>query len=166
MKNFILVVLIATVNCMNGFSQSGKTPVNTAAPNNRQFTKLEVDLAVESINFATIKKSTGDVLRVTIVLKNAGGLNYVSNPNQQNLQLFEELTPDKPIQVKVFPFQNVNAGASMQFIFETPAKKPGKEFLPNYRAVIVFEPDIRSDNNTQNDDNRAANNSLQRNPRG
>ncbi|WP_461044362.1 hypothetical protein [Spirosoma harenae] len=50
-------------------------------------------------------------------------------------------------------------------MYERPAFKPENEFPPNYRAVIVYEPDILTDNNKNNDDANTENNTLVKNPR-
>ena len=172
MKKQIAFFLFLTACSHFAWSQTQKIPKNpktmTPVQNQQQVRQTLasiIDPAITELSFSTIKRSSGDILRITVTLKNIGGANYQSNANQQNVQLFEEWTPDQPRQVKVFPFQNLNAGAGLQFVYETPAPKPGNEFPPNYRAVIVYEPDILSDANPKNDDANAANNSLVKNPR-
>lgn len=124
-----------------------------------------IDPAVTSIEFKTIKRNTGDILRITGKVKNIGGKNYTSNANQQLIQLWEiNSTADKKM-VKTLPFTNLNSNQEISIVHERPAFKNSNEFPPDYEVIITYDPDIFIDNNKNNDDANAKNNSLRKNPK-
>jgi hypothetical protein len=123
------------------------------------------DPAVTNISFRVIKQNTGDRLQIKVEVKNIGLRNYESGANQQNIQLWEEYSATKRTLVKTYPFQNLNSGASISFMYERSAFKASDEFPPQYRAIIVYDPDILMDNNKNNDDPNSKNNELSKNPR-
>lgn len=153
------------------FSQTGQTqpkltdPTTVAIRGANSGRLGTIDPAIDEIRFSHLKLNTGDKIRVTVTVKNLGLMNYESGSNQQNVQLWEEYSSTNRKMVKLYPFQNLNANASFSFFYERPAFKPSDEFPPHYKAIIVYEPDILSDNNTKNDDFKASNNSMTKHPR-
>lgn len=157
------IIFILLVNC----SYSQIAPNSAFRPNDG--TKLSykntIDPAVTDIKFATIKKTTGDKLKITGVVKNIGGKNFVSGVNQQFIQLWEIRSGVDRRKLKDQAFTNLNAGQEIKISIELPAIKPGKEFPPDYQVVIVYDPDIYIDANKANDDAVSSNNTLTKNPR-
>lgn len=149
------------------FSYSQIIPSPTFRPNDgsKLSYKNTIDPAVTDIKFTTIKKTTGDKLRITGVVKNIGGRNFNSGANQQFIQLWEMRSGVDRHKLKDLPFTSLNAGQEIKIILELPALKPGKEFPPDYQVVIVYDPDIYIDDNKTNDDSVSSNNSLTKNPR-
>lgn len=123
-----------------------------------------VDIAVNSIDFKAIKKATGSNFRIIGTVKNIGGKDFISNTNQQSIQLWEIHSDTEKKLVKQIPFKNLKCNEKIKIVFERPAFKIGKEFVPDYQVIIVFDPDIVNDNNTNNDDAILSNNSLIVNP--
>ncbi|MFN4147187.1 MAG: hypothetical protein ACK4GN_15275 [Runella sp.] len=172
MKTLIITAAFCLSVTFNALAQNGPVVNPTLKDASKEVIggansgKLNViDPAITDINFRTIKQSTGDRLQITVTVKNLGLANYSSNPNQQNVQLWEEWSSTNRRMVKAFPFQNLNGGASLNFVHERAAFKPADEFPPNYVAVIVYDPDIRIDANPSNDDSNLSNNTLAKNPR-
>ncbi|MGB4969594.1 MAG: hypothetical protein WBO31_08695 [Saprospiraceae bacterium] len=123
-----------------------------------------VDIAVNSIDFKAIKKATGSNFRIIGTVKNIGGKDFISNTNQQSIQLCEIHSYTENKLVKQIPFKNLKCNEKIKIVFERPEFKIGKEFVPDYQVIIVFDPDIVNDNNTNNDDAILSNNSLIVNP--
>lgn len=169
--SFIHVLIVLFAFSIPTFSQTGRiqpklADASTAVVRGASTGRLgSIDPAVTDISFRYLKPTTGDKIQVVVTVKNLGLMNYESGSNQQNVQLWEEYSGSNRKMVKLFPFQNLNASASFSFSYERPVFKPSDEFPPHYKAMIVYEPDILSDNNTKNDDSNAANNSLTKNPR-
>lgn len=149
------------------FSFSQITPNPSFKPNggSKLSYKNTIDPAVTDIQFTTIKKTTGDKLRITGLVKNIGGKNYSSSANQQFIQLWEIRSGTDRRKIKDLAFTNLNAGQEIKIIMELPAIKPGKEFPPDYQVIIVYDPDIYIDANKANDDALSSNNSMTKNPR-
>lgn len=162
-KSFLVSVCMMILN----YSFSQITPKPGFRPNDgtKQLYKNTIDPAVTDIKFTTIKKTTGDKLRITGVIKNIGGKNYVSGANQQFIQLWENRSGVDRRKLKDQAFTNLNAGQEIQISIEIPAIKPGKEFPPDYQVILVYDPDIYIDANKSNDDAVSSNNSLTKNPR-
>ncbi|MFN8353277.1 MAG: hypothetical protein U0Y10_02420 [Spirosomataceae bacterium] len=168
MKKQLFVVVALVGMYSTGFSQNKPTvkdPAEVVVQGANSGRLNVIDPSITDISFVLIKQNTGDKIRVTVTLKNVGLKHYQSNANQQNVQLWEEYSSANRKIVKVFPFQNLNGGASLTFVYERPALKASDEFPPNYTATIVYDPDIRMDNNVNNDDANLGNNSQTKNPR-
>lgn len=167
--SYILITLLAVSSAV--FSQTSQIQPKLADPSAAAIRGANsgrlgtIDPAIDDIRFSFLKLNTGDKMRVTVTVKNLGLMNYESGSNQQNVQLWEEYSNTNRKMVKLFPFQNLNANASFSFSYERPAFKPSDEFPPQYKVIIVYEPDILSDNNTKNDDSKASNNSMTKHPR-
>lgn len=168
MKKQFTFLLAFLGTCSLVFSQSTpklKDPTATVISGVNSGRLNVIDPAVTDIAFTLIKQNSGDKLRITVKIKNLGLKAYESGNNQQNVQLWEEYSSTNRKMVKVFPFQNINGEVSQTFVYERPAFKPSDEFPPNYTAMIVYDPDIKIDNNLNNDDANASNNKLTKNPR-
>ena len=141
MKNSILSLLLASVllSCDND------DPAVT------------IDLQAEKIEFSVVPTSEfAGVATITGTVKNIGS-NYASGSNQQLVNLYENSTL-----VKSIPFQNLNAGESIQISYSRAwnSSSPAEgEFPPDYRLEIAYDPDILIDGNPNNDDKNSSNNS-------
>lgn len=125
-----------------------------------------IDPAVVNLRFWTSKLPSGDKLMVQGIVKNIGGKDFSSGAKQQQIQLWEVSTPSNRKMVKQIEFTSLRAGQEININYERPALKPGDEFPPNYEVLIVYDPDIFSDANTNNDDANMKNNKMSKNPRG
>lgn len=144
-----------------------KVPVPTSnAVSTRNAINLNtIDPAVVDITFTTVKQNSGDKMRVCGLIKNLGGKNFESGENQQLIQLWEVRSSSDKQKLKEIRFNRLNSGQEIGICHELPALKPGKEFPPDYQVIIVYDPDILSDANKNNDDARSNNNSMTKNPR-
>jgi len=163
LKLFIVCLGLMFIN--SGYSQS--TPSSKFKPISEPLRtyKNTIDPAVTNISFTTLKKTTGDKLKITGVIKNIGGKNFISGENQQFIQLWEIRSAVDRHKLKDLAFTRLNAGQELKISIELPAIKPGKEFPPDYQILIVYDPDIYIDANKDNDDAVSSNNSLTKNPR-
>ena len=124
------------------------------------------DPAVTAIDFTLVRRDTtfrGRV-RITGRVRNQGGA-YRSNPGQQSIVLEELPLGGLPRIVAQRDFEDLEPGQEVTVEFErnwdisSPAEG---EFPPDYRVRILYDPDIASDGNSENDDCGAANNSRER----
>ena len=128
------------------------------------------DPAVVRIEFTIHKDKfhpTRGTAHITAVVKNVGDVPYTTSPTQQNIQIFELVLgraaagPAK----KVCTFGNLTVGQEVRCQYDRPwdSSSPAEgEFPPDYKAMIVYDPDIRLDGNPKNDDISSKNNSLQK----
>jgi hypothetical protein len=94
-------------------------------------------------------------------VKNVGGAPYVSGPNQQIAQLYEINPGGRPRLVASRAFQNLAPNEAVTVTFErdwNSASPAEGEFPPTYRLLVTYDPDIRLDGNTKNDDCNSGNN--------
>jgi hypothetical protein len=123
------------------------------------------DPAVQPIGFQIVscKSRYTARIRITGVITNRGGP-FESRSGQQSVVLYEgqrQLVAKKP-------FQNLAPGASVNVVYERDwnSSSPSEgEFPPTYKLIISYDPDIRMDGNTKNDDTVSANNSTERSGR-
>jgi hypothetical protein len=132
------------------------------------FAVVGPDPAVVRFEFSINKDKfhpTRGTAHITAVVKNIGDAPYTTTPAQQNIQIFEQplgrasAGPAK----KVCTFGNLTVGQEVRCQYDRPwdSSSPGEgEFPPNYKAMIVYDPDIGLDGNPKNDDKNAKNNSL------
>jgi len=103
-------------------------------------------------------------VRITGVLRNVGGAAYNSSPGQQSLALYQDpigLTSVTPVAIQTFEDVPVGAEVSVSWERDWNSSSPNEgEFPPNYRILILYDPDILLDGNTENDDSDLTNNSL------
>jgi hypothetical protein len=146
-----------------GYELNDFTPVLPARPIRPPFRPIplcNVDPAAQRIDFQILYKTTqfrGRV-RVTGQIKNNGRLRYTSGANQQTVLLYEG-----PNLVASQNFQNLDPGQTVAFSFERmwDASSPSEgEFPPEYKILIIYDPDINLDGNRMNDDCNNANNQL------
>lgn len=124
-----------------------------------------IDPAVVNLRFWTSKLPSGDKLMIQGIVKNIGGKDFSSGTKQQ-IQLWEVSTPTSRKMVQQIEFSSLRAGQEISINYERPALKPSDEFPPNYEVLIVYDPDIFSDANPNNDDANMKNNKMSKNPRG
>ena len=133
------------------------------------FAAVGPDPAVVRFEFSITKnklRPTRGTAHITAVVKNIGDTPYNTGPAQQNIQIFElplgraSSGPAK----KVCTFGNLTVGQEVRCQYDRPwdSSSPAEgEFPPNYKAMIVYDPDITLDGNPKNDDKNAKNNSLE-----
>jgi len=133
------------------------------------FAVVGPDPAVVRIEFSITKNKfhpTRGTAHITAVVKNVGDAPYNTGPAQQNIQIFElplGRTSAGPAK-KVCTFANLTVGQEVRCQYDRPwdSSSPAEgEFPPNFKAMIVYDPDIRLDGNPKNDDVNSKNNSLQ-----
>ncbi len=129
---------------------------------------INCDPAVVRFDFSILKDKfhpTRGTAKIVAVVKNVGTDVYNSRPGQQNVQIFEmPLGGTAGLAKKVCDFGTLNVGSEYRCEFSRPwdsASRGEGEFPPNYKAMIVYDPDIRLDGNPKNDDINSKNNQLQ-----
>ena len=98
-------------------------------------------------------------MHISPVIKNVGRVAYVAGITQQNIVLkhgSRVLQADKWRTANLAP--GATTSASGVYYMTTWNPNPG-EFAANITATITYDPDIRLDGNTSNDDCRSTNNS-------
>ncbi len=109
------------------------------------------DLVIQGLHVVNMQHNNGQyVFGVAGVVRNVGSTNYSSRPNQQSV-IFSGVGP-----VRSLRFGNVPRGGSIQT--GTVFSVPGGEFTPDITAALSFDPDIRMDKNTGNDECNTRNN--------
>ncbi len=118
------------------------------------------DLKADKVDFEIIREKTSHILevRVTGVIKNVGSQTYTSGANQQSINLYLDRTL---MMQRKTGLTSLAPGATASVSFVTEFYK-NNEFPPTAKVVISYDPDIKNDGNSMNDDCRNANNSLSR----
>jgi hypothetical protein len=129
--------------------------------------KLQCPDLAASVDFSIAMKTSQFAGRVDIVgkVKNVGGAAYESGPNQQTVLLYEIVPGAQPRLVARQAFQNLAPGAEVSLTYRRSwdASSPAEgEFPPSYKLVISYDPDIRLDGNTKNDDCNPSNDVRER----
>ena len=109
------------------------------------------DLVIQGLHVINMQYNNGQyAFGVAGVVRNIGSADYVSRSNQQSV-VFSGVGPARSL-----PFGNVRKGGSVQTgaVFRVP----GGEFTPDITATLSFDPDIRMDKNTGNDECNTRNN--------
>lgn len=92
---------------------------------------------------------------------NIGTADYLSSPDQQGIQLWED-----GLMVAEQSFQDLLVDAQVTIQYERDWTVGG-EFIPaRYQLIVTYDPDIFDDGNPNNDDCRLENNSLLRSTAG
>ncbi len=119
-----------------------------------------IDLVAESINFSVVPTSEFEgVVTIVGTVKNYED-DFISSSGQQEILLYEIPAGfSEGSIVATRDFADLTAGDSLQVSFSRNWSKSA-EFTPNYRLMILFEPDIAIDDNPRNDDSDASNNRL------
>jgi len=115
------------------------------------------DPAAREIEFVTTETATGHDVTIRGRIQNLGMQEFQSGPGQQAIQLYEDGTL-----VATQEFEDLLIGDTEVLTFQRSVAS-GTEFLPTYRLLITYDPDIFIDGNPQNDDCNTGNNSLERN---
>ena len=117
------------------------------------------DLAAVDVKFQILNRYTrhSGKVRISGVVKNVGSKNFVSNPRQMSVVLYEEAPGGRAVIRARQSFGNIPAGRTVQVSF-TRTWYTSTEFPPNYRVCVIYDPDIKLDSNPQNDDCRSSNN--------
>jgi hypothetical protein len=126
------------------------------------------DPAATEIRFSIVRSYTQfkKRIRITGIVKNIGRQPFVSGPNQASAHLYEmPLGSSSGRLVAQRAFRNLNPGATVQVFYERDwnSSSPSEgEFPPNYKLLIVYDPDIYMDANKKNDDCNQRNNKKER----
>ena len=116
------------------------------------------DLAVTKAELEGIHTRDGRVFtRLRVTVKNIGLANWRSAPGQQTLMAYAGRRA-----IKVSDnLKALDAGASRKFKIDMPNLwGRGIEFPPNLKVSLIFDPDIRNDGNSANDDANLRNNAV------
>ena len=112
--------------------------------------KTCVNPAIVELQVGIIRRDPRNRFQGTIqakaVLNNRGNADYVTNPNQQSVQIHlgRRLLKNER-------FGNLRKGETKIIAVQLPWNAAG-EFQENLTARIVYDPDIRMDGNPRNDD--------------
>jgi len=136
-RNFLIIAALTSL-LVPGISVAASGP------------DLRVGIRVDHVS-----RNTNGTYNFTIhsSVKNIGTTKYISRPNQQSLYLYE----GRSRLVKRWGFSRVNRGQTLNFS-QSFRNRPGGEFVPSYKAQLVFDPDIYMDGNRANDDKNRRNN--------
>jgi hypothetical protein len=166
-KHTLLIAL--TFVAATAFAQKGSTTGGAVIPNPASKATMTpaIDLRAMSITYSLVRRIDDHkaIVRVTGTIKNVGTEKFVSNEKQQGVSLSEIQSstfpnPVGPTTVKVDRlFSTLDPGATFQISYDMEWSK-SNEFPPVHRLNITFDPDIRMDGNTKNDDAIFANNKL------
>lgn len=122
-----------------------------------------IDPAVTALSVRLLKKLSAHEARIAIVgyVKNIGNKDFKSSPNQQSATLVQKIpgvrVPELLMQRK---FTVLPAGEGF-IVSHTLNWRPSQEFPPSFELYLNYDPDIRLDDNPQNDDAISTNNSKQ-----
>lgn len=170
MKNFILTFALIFAFGTLSFAQSIR--VNPKVTKNLRTTKTTMryphqltlrpncpDLAALQIK---VEKISGGAysgkIKITGIVKNIGRKDFVSNPAQMSIALYEVRPGGATVLRKKASFANIPAGRTAQLAPYYTNWYTGNEFPSNFRLVIMYDPDISMDNNPRNDDCNSGNN--------
>jgi len=122
------------------------------------------DPRAKTIEYSLVNRTsdtTADIL-IKGTVDNVGTENYTSGVGQQSIELWEDTT-----KVAEQAFQNLAVGAEVTVEYPRSWNISGQEFPPDhYKLIISYDPDIRDDGVTTNDDCRLTNNSIIRSTAG
>lgn len=168
MRDFILtfaLLLTFSFSALAQINYKTKHRIQPKAPVNK-YAKLKTnviqrdcpDLAAVSIKYQKLSGGAhSGKVRITGTIKNVGKQNFVSNPRQMYVILYEVSLSGRTTIKARSSFGNIPSGrtASVSFVKSWYA---GNEFPPNYRVCVSYDPDIKKDGNPRNDDCYRANN--------
>lgn len=121
-----------------------------------------VDPRVTGVDFAIAKRTgrTASVVSVTGVVTNRGSKDFVSEIQQQSIQIFEN-----GVVKQTKPFQYLNPNGQEFIVYQrnwnTAANAQGSN-PPSYRVRIVYSDDVLTDANLDNNDCDLTNNLMTR----
>lgn len=119
------------------------------------------DLKAMPIQFTVLSRPTAYTARVkiTAIVKNVGGADYISGSNQQGMQLYVGSHL-----VKNVPFTNLAKGQTKTITYYMTFST-SNEFPPMIKLYISYDPDIAMDGNPKNDECTYSNNQSSRDSR-
>ncbi|MGB1241007.1 MAG: hypothetical protein ACPG49_00700 [Chitinophagales bacterium] len=119
------------------------------------------DLKAMPIQFTVLSRPTAYTakVKITAIVKNIGGADYISGRNQQGMQLYVGSTL-----VKNMPFTNLAKGQTKTITYYMTFSI-ANEFPPMIKFYISYDPDIAMDGNTKNDECTYSNNQSSRDSR-
>ncbi len=167
MKKSIIILAFLAMQSV-AFAQKKNTGAVISDPASKAVLQPAIDLKAMSITFTLIRRIDDNkaIIKVIGTIKNVGTQNYVSRENQQGVNISEVQSstfPNAvgPTKVKVDRlFSTIPAGGTYQISYEMEWNK-SNEFPPIFVLNITFDPDIRADGNTSNDDAVFTNNKLE-----
>lgn len=156
----------------NGCDECAETPADTIVWSNGCPADVDgvpvacigPDPRAKTIEYSLVNRTSATTADILIKgeVDNIGTENYVSGVGQQSIQLWEDTT-----MVAEESFQNLAVGATVTVEYRRSWSISGEEFPPDhYQLVISYDPDIRDDGVTTNDDCRLTNNSIYRSTAG
>lgn len=170
LKSFLLVCIFCLMSA-DSFAQFKRTIPNANHRIPSKYTKkykfnkkIPVikpncpDLAVMPIQFRIVRKTSefNAIVRVTAVVKNIGGQDYISGRNQQRIHLYVGRDLKRNI-----GFERLAVGATRTVVYDINFSL-SNEFPPMIEALISQDPDIGMDGNKKNDECKTSNNSQER----
>lgn len=168
MKKSLIILAFLAMQVVAFAQKKTNTGVVISDPASKAVLQPAIDLKAMSITFTLIRRIDDNkaIIKVIGTIKNVGTQKYISNENQQGVNLSEVQSstfPNAvgPTKVKVDRlFSTIPAGGIFQISYEMEWNK-SNEFPPIFVLNITFDPDIRADGNTSNDDAVYANNKLE-----
>ena len=124
--------------------------------------ETEPNPAVDRIDFTLVSGggTMGDV-QIDGVVENKGGGTFDSSAGQQSVQLLEGSGINFTV-VATQEFEDLAPGETVTVTFTKIGWSTVNEFPPNYRVIIVYDPDILMDGNDNNDDCATSDNTLEK----
>lgn len=168
MKNFTLTFALFLAFATFSFAQSIQLNPKVAKSLNTTKVRYPYQITVRpdcpDLSAAQIKVekiSGGEYsgrIKITGIVKNIGRRDFVSNPAQMSVALYEVTPGGKTILRKKASYGNIPAGGTVQLAPYYANWYTGNEFPSSFRLVIMYDPDIQLDNNPRNDDCNSGNN--------
>jgi len=119
-----------------------------------------MDPAAQSLTFQVISRGpqrTEGRIRLTAVVKNVGGVAFVSDPRQATAALYETPVGGRGIIRAQQSIARLEPNATITLTYECNWSA-STEFPPNFALLISYDPDIYIDANKNNDDCGRTNN--------
>lgn len=172
MKNFILTFALMLAFTFGAQAQYKFNPRIKTQPQVKinKYPKINPNLLQKNcpdlgaVELRVQKTSGGQysgVIRITGVVKNVGKQHFVSRAGQAYATLYEVTLTGRATVKARRQITNLAAGRSFSFGF-SKNWSTSNEFPPEYKLVISYDPDIKTDGNPKNDDCNGANNKITR----
>lgn len=126
------------------------------------------DPGVKALEFEILSRESDyrGRVRITGTVRNVGAVAYDSGPNQQSVQLWEDVqgvSEKQPVASRAFEDLAPDQEVTVSYVRSWNASSPAEgEFPPSYLLLISYDPDIAMDGNEGNDDCRSTNNRKER----
>ncbi|KMW56443.1 hypothetical protein AIOL_001397 [Candidatus Rhodobacter oscarellae] len=132
----------------------GDSLINQGRPLPALTGRIGVNCPAPGVQSITARRMGGNRVRIEAVIKNVGGINWVSNRNQQTAMIGDDFGRANARR----DFTRLDAGS--HFVLRHDVNwNLANEFPSGFRASINYDPDIYIDGNPANDDCRRNDNS-------